>query len=182
MAQPTFVPITEADQVRAARRLSVPGPWFADRPADIQGPDRPSGRSYGTPGPDQGFALALARRFEDRLSLSEGEDLQDVLSGCALLGAKRAALVGRAPCVHDIDAAVSLFGFLVQVPPEDLVARRRELFESVAHDYVTQRTLADSVPDATLLMDPRELVARLGEWRHLLGSPPRGAPGPQPSG
>ena len=61
MTQPSFVPIAEADQVRPSLRLEVPGGWTTDRPAELQIPIRPAGRSMGTPGSDQGFALRLAR-------------------------------------------------------------------------------------------------------------------------
>lgn len=178
MAQPTFVPITEADQVRGARRLSVPGAWTADRPADLVGPDRPTGTRHGTPGPDQGFAMRLARRFEDRLRLTDGEDLEDVVAGGALLASKRGGLLGRAPCVYDLDAAFALFGFLVESPPADLVAERRRLFASVSHEYVAQRALVDAVPDPTLLLPADQLTARLGEWRVLLLGAPSGSPAP----
>jgi hypothetical protein len=167
MAQPTFVPITEADQVRGARRLSVPDGWTADRPADLVGPARPTGTRHGTPGPDQGFAMRLARRFEDRLKLTDAEDLEDVMAGGALLASKRGGLLGRAPCIYDLDAAFALFGFLVASPPAGLVAERRRLFASVSREYVAQRALVDTVPDATLLLPADQLTARLGEWETL---------------
>ena len=50
MTQPTFVPIAEADQVRPARHLDVPGIWTADRPAELVGPIMRRGASIGTPG------------------------------------------------------------------------------------------------------------------------------------
>jgi hypothetical protein len=174
MAQPTFVPITEADQVRSARRLSVPKAWVAGRPADLHGPKRPAGSRLGTPGPDQGFALRLVRRFEDRLRLVPEESVEDVLRGAALLASKRAGLLGRAPCVYDLDAAFALFGFLVDAPPEGLVAERRRLFASASRDYVAQRELVDAVPEETLALPAAQLSARLGEWQSLL----RRAPGP----
>jgi hypothetical protein len=161
MAQPSFVPITEADQVRGARRLSVPKGWTADRPGDLVGPHRPTGVSHGTPGPDQGFALLVARRFEDRLVLQPNEDLEDVLHGGAILASKRAGLLGRAPCVYDLDAVFALFGFLSAAPPEEVVVERRRLFASASRDYVVQRFLVDAVPDETLLLSAGELSARL---------------------
>ncbi len=168
MAQPTFVPITEADQVRSARRLSVPGHWHADRPGDLVGSSRPAGVRRGTPGPDQGFAMRLAHRFEGRLHLVHGEDTEDVLLGVAMLASKRAGLVGRAPCIYDLDAVFSLFGFLLPSPPPELVEQRRSLFASASREYVAQRALVDAVPDETLLLSADELSARLGEWRSLL--------------
>ncbi len=172
MAQPSFVPITEADQVRSARRLSVPKGWMADRPGDLVGPNRPTGVSHGTPGPDQGFALRVARCFEGRLVLRPTEDLEDVLHGGAILASKRAGLLGRAPCVYDLDAVFALFGFLSPSPPGGLVADRLALFASASRDYVVQRSLVDAVPDETLLLAAEQLSARLGEWETLLGGAP----------
>jgi hypothetical protein len=170
MTQPSFVPIADADQVRPARRLQVPGAWAADRPAELRIPLRPAGPAMGTPGPDQGYALGLARRFADRLRLAEGESAEDAEVGCALLAARRAALFGRAPCIHDLAVAFTLWGFLESAPP-DLVAWRRAAFQSVSHDYVIQRALADRVPEASLRLGPDEVAARAqaGGWKALVG-------------
>lgn len=162
MTQPTFVPIAEADQVRPARHLHVPGTWTASRPADVVGPARARGRAMGTPGPDSGFAVRLARRFEHELKLTEGESEHDVLCGVALVAAKRAALFGRAPSVYDVKLALNLWGFLDAAPAE-AVAFRRAAFSSVSHDYVAQRQLVDSIPDEDLRLSPEEARAhRLG--------------------
>jgi hypothetical protein len=156
MTQPTFVPIAEADQVRPARHMDVPGIWTADRPAELVGPTMPKGENIGTPGPDSGFALRLAHRFEDQLKLSEGESAHDVLLGVALVAAKRAALFGRAPCIYDVKLALNLWGFLDDAPP-DVRAARRIAFSSLSHDYVAQRALVDSVPEETLRLSPDEV-------------------------
>jgi hypothetical protein len=158
MTQPTFVPIAEADQVRPARHLHVPGPWTASRPAEVVGPVRRRGRAMGTPGPDSGFALRLARRFEHELKLTEGESEHDVLVGAALVGATRAALFGRAPSIYDVQFALGLWGFLGDAPPA-VVASRRAAFSSISHDYVAQRQLVDSVPEEVLRLSPEEARA-----------------------
>jgi hypothetical protein len=155
MTQPTFVPISEADQVRPARHLNVPGAWTASRPAELGGPTAHSGRSVGTPGPDAGFALRLARRFEHNLKLSEGESEHDVLLGLALIAARRAALFGRAPCIYDVHFALNLWSFLNAVP-EQLRAARRRAFSSLSHDYVAQRSLVDAIPEETLRRKPAD--------------------------
>jgi hypothetical protein len=155
MTQPTFVPISEADQVRPARHLHVPGAWTASRPAELSGPKAAAGRSVGTPGPDAGFALRLARRFEHDLKLTEGEAEHDVLVGVALVAARRAALFGRAPCIYDVQFALSHWGFLTEAPLE-LVADRRRAFSAVSHDYVAQRALADAIPEDVLRRPPGE--------------------------
>jgi hypothetical protein len=153
MTQPTFVPIAEADQVRPARHLQVPGSWTTSRPAELVGPTMRRGADLGTPGPDSGFALRLARRFEDELQLDEGESAHDVLLGVALVGSKRAALLGRAPCIHDVRLALDLWGFL-GTAPADVRAARRAAFSSISHDYAAQRALVDSVPEAALRLGP----------------------------
>ena len=159
MTQPTFVPITEADQVRPARHLHVPEAWTTSRPAELRTPTALKGRSVGTPGPDAGFALRLARRFAHDLKLREGENEHDVLLGCALIAARRAALYGRAPSIYDVQVALALWGFLRDDVPEELVEGRRQAFSSVSHDYVAQRRLVDAVPEASLRLTPAQAQA-----------------------
>jgi hypothetical protein len=161
MTQPTFVPITEADQVRPARHLHVPEAWTTNRPAELKTPTAPRGRSVGTPGPDAGFALRLSQRFAHDLKLKEGEHEHDVLLGCALIAARRAALFGRGPSIYDLQVALGLWGFLVDDASEGLLAARRQAFSSVAHDYVAQRRLVDAIPEASLRQTPAEVQARL---------------------
>lgn len=177
MTQPSFVPIAEADQVRPARRLHVPGAWSPQRPGEIHVPVRSPAPGMGTPGPDQGFALHLAHRFAGRLHLEEGESAEDAMVGCALLGARRAAIYGRAPSTYDLTAAFSIWGFLGDAPSA-LVALRRGAFLSVSHDYDIQRGLVDRVPEASLALTPTEVAERVaaGEWRVLLDATEAGQP------
>jgi hypothetical protein len=114
----------------------------------------------GTPGPDAGFALRLAHRYEDELRLGEGETAHDALVGCALIAARRAALVGRAPCIYDVQVALALWGFLIDAPQE-LRDARRAAFSAVSHDYVAQRALVDAVSEETLRLTPAEAHAQV---------------------
>lgn len=167
MTQPAFVPIGQADQVRSALRLQVPAPWAADRPAETRPGPPPHGRSFGNPGPDQGYALRLARRLAPSLIL-DGESLDDVLAGLALLGARRAGLFGRAPAVHDLHLAAWLWQFTTDEVEADLLAARRHAFGGVAHDYTALRTLVNSVPESTLRLSPEQVRSRAPtEWRAL---------------
>jgi hypothetical protein len=156
VTQPTFVPIAEADQVRPALHLHVPGSWTTSRPAELKVPSVPRGPNFGTPGPDSGFALRLAHRHEDDLRLGEGEVAHDVLLGVALVASKRAAVFGRAPCVYDVVFALGLWGFLGEVSPGQQAARR-EAFSSLSHDYVAQRALVDGVAEETLRLAPDQV-------------------------
>jgi hypothetical protein len=170
MTQPSFVPITEADQVRPALRLEDPRPWVADRPAELRLPVRPGGRNLGTPGPDQGYALRLARRFADRLQLGPGEAEDDVIVGTALLASRRAALFGRAPTVHDVATALALFGFLDDNPPQGLLEVRRLAFSSAGRDYSVQRDLVDRVPEAVIRLSSADVNERRDDWESLVGA------------
>lgn len=166
VAQPTFVPVPDADRVRASIPPPVPlRPRL--RPAELRSPNPPTGPNVGATGPDQGYALALAHRLAPRLHLVDGEDRHDVALGIALLGAKRASLMGRAPCTYDLEAAAGLFGFLADAPA-DLVAYRRPRFAGLAHSYDAQRRLADGVPESALRFAP-EATADPMLWRIRLG-------------
>ena len=125
----------------------------------------------GTPGTDAGFALRLAHRFAHDLKLAEGETEHDVLLGCALIAARRAALFGRGPSIYDVQLALALWGFLVDSPPADLLAARRRAFSSVSHDYVAQRALVDAIPDSSLRLTPAEAQSKLAAGENLVSIP-----------
>lgn len=168
MAAPQYVPNTLAQQPR--RGLDVPAAdrWRADRPADFEA-FQPVGRQLGHPGPDQGFALRLARRFEDRIQVEAPVTRDDVIAGCVAVAMARAALFGRAPVVHDLDIALRIWGFLGDAPAE-LVELRTPLFASAAHHYDRQRAIVDLVPEATLGASHGDVARRFpSEWQALLG-------------
>ena len=131
---------------------------------------QPLGSGLGTPGPDQGYALVLAHRFEGRLYLTSGEHEADAVSGCTGVALKRASLFGRAPVMHDLTVAFTIWGFLREAP-DDLVALRKPLFEEVANPnhYAEQRRVVDMVPDEALQQSPQQVAeAHIRDWRPLL--------------
>ena len=158
MAAPEHVPIDPAQQVRdyasPPRRTD---PWIADRPGELSG-RQPSGPALGTAGPDQGYAYKLVHLFDDRLNLGEVHR-QDAVAGCVALAMKRSALYGRAPVVHDLTAAFTIYGFLDADPPAELAASRAQLFAEVAsdHHYFERRHLVDRV-DETWLRKSHETI------------------------
>jgi hypothetical protein len=167
MAAPEYVPTTRDQQPR--RGLGVPPArsWVPDRPAELKAA-QPVGPSFGRPGPDQGFALRLARSFTDRLVL-DGVREDDAVAGCLGIGLHRASLFGRAPVVHDVEVGFRVWGFLGDAPPE-LVVLRRPLFLAAAHHYWDQRAIVDHVPESTLRMTHQEVARRFpSDWRALLG-------------
>src|SRR6202043_3766681 len=101
---------------------------------------QPAGQLLGSPGPDQGFALRLARRFEERLQLVEGESVEDAIAGCTAVAMRRCARFGRAPAIYDVSFAFTLWGFLGG-GPDDLLAARIPLFRPAAHHSRPQRVM-----------------------------------------
>ncbi len=170
MAAPEHVPTKVGQQVRTygspPRRADS---WRAERPADFADEHRqPQGDLLGSPGPDQGYALKLARLLEPELRLAEGEHAKDALAGIVAIGLKRASLLGRAPVIHDLRIAATLWGFLDAGADRELVELRRELFEELSHfhHYMELRRLVDMVPAEVLRQTPQQVSQRYGAgWR-----------------
>lgn len=173
MAAPEYVPLKPNDRPRAYESPDhVPDPWLADRPGDLDALRQPEGRFHGDIGPDQGYALVLANRFHDRLHLGENEHAEDAVAGCVAVGMRRASLFRRAPVIHDLDIAFTVWGYLDPSPPAGLVDFRRPLFQSVALPihYVGQRTIASQIPEETLRMAPAAVRAAYpARWSELIG-------------
>lgn len=170
MAAPDYVPndtaVANRHYVSPPRR---PQPWVANRPAELTN-GQPTGAGLGIPGPDQGYALRLARRFEGQLLLGPGEHADDAIAGCVGVALKRAASFGRAPVAADLEVAFRVFGFLPPGPDESLVAWRKELFAGVSHPhhYAEARHLVDLVPESVLRMPPNEIEAACAADRSSL--------------
>jgi hypothetical protein len=161
MAVPEFVPLKPTAEPRSYKSPPHrPGEWRADRPGEVVEAGQPRGDQFGYPGPDQGYAWKLVRRFDGRLRLADGEKEVDVTTGCVGVALKRASLFGRAPIIHDLTVAFTVWGFLGEAPAE-LVEVRTRLFEGVAnpHHYPKQRAIVDAVPEATLCRPHAELIA-----------------------
>jgi hypothetical protein len=173
MAAPEHVPVDRTKPVRSyespPRR---PAPWLAARPGELVEDGQPRGDLLGHQGPDQGYALGLARRFEGKLKLSTGEHERDALAGAVAVALKRASLFGRAPVIHDLTVALTVWGFLDDAPAQELVDLRKGLFEEVwhPHHYGELRRVVDLVPVRTLRLTPDYVVSvHRSDWRSLLG-------------
>ncbi len=174
MAAPKFAPVPPATPGRGYHSPHhVPTSWSSQRPAEIHG-RQPEAEGLGRPGPDQGYGLMLAERLRPRVMAQPGESVDDALRGALNIGLRRASLFGRAPVIHDLRLALTIWGWLDADPPADLVATRRTLFEGVAnavHHYSEGRRLADLVPEATLRMTPEVVATRWRtDWRTLTGA------------
>ncbi len=172
MAAPEFAPTQPIDDARGYRSPAhVPGSWMPQRPGDIDG-FQPAGPRLGFQGPDQGYALKIAAGFGDRLALQPGEHAADALRGCVGVALRRASMFSRAPVVHDLTVAFTVWGFLDANPPAELVGLRGELFPGVGsgHHYDAARAIVDMVPESTLRMSPAQVASAYpGRWRDLVG-------------
>jgi len=177
MAAPDYVPHPKAQKARVYESPPWSGDsWLADRPADLPA-GQPLGPRMGYPGPDQGYAIKLARTFEGSLVLTEGEHEADALAGCTAVALKRASLFGRAPVIHDLRIAFTVWGFLSEAAPE-LVKLRKPLFEEVAnlHHYSELRRIVDLVPIAVLRLTPAEVEQQaVADWRSFFRRKSAGA-------
>ena len=178
MAAPQFVP---QDPTHNPRDYASPprreDEWWADRPGDLGAEGQPSvdaGR-MGAPGPDQGYLLKLVPMLRDELQLQAGENRDDVEIGSVVVALKRASIFRRAPILKDLRVAYTVWGFLDQSPPAELVVVRRRQFEGarhIAHHYPERRALADTVPEETLRLDLAGVAAaHRDDWQSLLRLP-----------
>lgn len=151
MAQQPNVEITEGE---SPRRVLEPGPavkWRAGKPGIPNGPDDvPRGGRFGAIGPDPGWGLRV-------LSLVDMPDddprLRKVVAGLALA---RAAYLGRAPVVEDIEAALALCGYGFEGGPE--VQRRRERWlDATAHENRPGETAVAEVDSGLLVQKPEQV-------------------------
>ena len=127
----------------------------------------------GFQGPDQGYALLLANRLSNRLHLVGGLVTADAIRGCLNIALRRASLYGRAPVIHDLTIAFTMWGFFDANPPADLVTTRTDLFKGVGnvHHYAEGRSIVDMVPEATLRMNPAQVTSAYPtNWRTLTGA------------
>ena len=125
----------------------------------------------GSHGPDQGFVLTLTPVFDRKIHLVEGEYRGDVDAGCIGVALKRASLFHRAPVVHDLRIAYTLFGFLDESPDADLVEFRKDAFDQIHYSfhYFERRAIADLVADDVLTQTPDGVAVRYREnWRDQL--------------
>lgn len=172
MAAPRFAPVPTSEPVRYYESPDVvPDGWEPGRPGEIEG-RQPTGDRLGYQGPDQGYIITLANRARGRIRLTANENIDDALRGCSLIALRRASLFGRAPCVHDLNLALSLWGYLSDTTSPEQIAIRHELFIGVGniHHYKEGRAIADMVPESTLRLSPERVAADISSnWRSLTG-------------
>lgn len=147
MAAPDFVPTSPTATRSYQSPDRRPGSWVADRPGELDG-RQPEGDRLGSPGPDQGYVIHLTDTLVGTLKLGLNEHESDALAVVGAVGLKRASAFGRAPVIHDVQAAVRALGFDVSPPAGDVGERRRLRLEEAHHPhfYDKLRDIVDEVP------------------------------------
>jgi hypothetical protein len=157
VTQPTFVPVADSAAVRPTVRTAVPEVGRTKKAGLLGAPTVSGGASQGAPGPDGGYALRLA---EEILSEAHVDDVghHDLVTGVAMLAAKRAALAGRGPSKGDVEVACDLFQLRTHAD-DDVAADRRRRFSGIGHSYFEQRRFVDDVPVEALTQRRGNVVA-----------------------
>ena len=153
MTQPDYVPVAAGSQLREVDPLAIPEAWRPTRPSELA-PLKVSaveqGKLLGTPSPDSGFALKLARIRVHKLELAIGEHREDVERAVAAIAIKRAAFFSRAPVIHDVDFAIGLLGYGEADIPVEVLEHRKAVVSGVSHDYFKMRRMLEAIGPETL--------------------------------
>lgn len=100
--------------------------------------------------------------------------MDDAIRGSIGIALRRASMYGRAPVMHDLTFALTIWGWLVDNVPADLLARRKELFSGVGdatHSYYEVREITGLVPETTYQLSIEQLTASTPmSWRALTGA------------
>ena len=171
MAAPSRVPTSPTAPKHYASPPRRGDSWRAERPGETIGAPHPTGGALGNQGPDQGYAIKLAKAFAGDLILAPGEHAADALDGAVAVGLRRASMFGRAPVRDDIELGLLAYGFLGEAPAA-LIELRRALFSEVHHTtihYFSAREIADRV-DGEWLRQPiaSARVAIQADWKAAL--------------
>lgn len=173
MAADPFVAPELDDEPRQLQNLA-PGvrippakPWYSDRPGDDVAYGQPRGRLFGVPGPNIGYALTLADRIAERLTLAPTERVEDAIAVVSELAMKRAASFGRAPVMADLHVGAHLLGYLGGCDPDDALWRAAAV-DGAEHDYNVRRAICDAVDVDALRLTLDAVSSRALELRTQL--------------
>ncbi len=128
--------------------------WRADRPGDLVA-GQPTGDLLGRPGPNVGYAVTLANRLRDKVTLGAAR-VDGRRPGGDLRGGDEAGGVVRTRADHGRrrDRARTCSATRVTSSPT-FAEWRTAVLHGADHEYDVRRALVDAVPDAVLRMPPQ---------------------------
>lgn len=145
MAQQPNPEIGVAERPSAEPEPGPARPWRPSRPGEVVGPDRPTGGTYGHPGPDAGYALRILAESDIHL----GDRPKVTAAVLGTIASARAAHFGRAPVIGDLRIAAALLG-LGGVGSE---ARLDDILDQAAHEHAKGQSFLATVPADVLRGD-----------------------------
>ena len=96
--------------------------------------------------------------------MTAGESIDDAVRGCLGIGLRRASMFSRAPVVHDLTIAFTIWGFLDRQPHRpswsNCAASCSPAWRTSRHS-TTSPCIVDMVPEATLRMTPQQVDRRV---------------------
>lgn len=127
MGQQPNVQIGGGEVPRLTPEPDPPRRWRPTRPGVITAPEQmPRGGTFGTPGPDTGYALKLIRSSDVELTPSQEQVV-------AALMAARSSYRGRAPVPEDFEVALIVAGLVEGLPPA-IVERGERWAAETSHE------------------------------------------------
>ncbi len=171
MAAPQYVPAPPIQRkfYNSVRRKQSDR-WISGRPAE-QTSALPRNSRFGNQGPDQGYALKIVQYFRDEVYLTSSEEWKDAAGVAVIVGLKRASLLGRAPSRYDLEAGFCIWGYFDSTPDPKLVELRLDKLKNIGatHNYLLQRSIADSVPSNVLKEDLERIQQNYVEnWQSMI--------------
>ena len=134
MSQPDYVPLVHSDRVRASKRLSLPGHWVQDRPAELVSLRRPRVSVSPRPGPDLGFGLKLAEAWPKTPNLPRVSVSVTPWPAVSLPG-RNGLRSCTEPRLSTTWSGPLRYGASCQEHPRGLSGSRKPLFAGAGHDY-----------------------------------------------
>jgi hypothetical protein len=143
--------LVESDLPRRDIQPAPPDRWRPTKPGMINSPEeKPSGGLFGYTGPDPGWALRLLAGYE---LPSPDPDLASVVAGLTMA---RAAALGRAALVEDIEAALVMCGYGEDAPAW-VIERRQTWLAAAPHDKRPGETAVADVDIDVLVNKPDQI-------------------------
>ena len=151
MGQQPNIELTDAERPRHVLETAPARRWRPTKPGLVTSPEeKPTGGTFGTVGPDPGWAWRVIGEFD---LPSDDPEPRPVVAALAMA---RAAAWGRGAIRADIAVALALCGYWDAAPTE-IVERGKRWLAAVPHDRRPGQTAVTEVDTDLLLKKPEQV-------------------------
>lgn len=151
MGQQPNLELVESDLPRTVAKPAPPRRWSPTKTGLVTAPnEKPVGGLFGNTGPDPGWALRLLSEFD---LISDDPNLKSIVTGLTMA---RAAILGRASVLGDIEVALILCGQDANAP-QWVLDRRERWLAAAPHDKRPGETAVAEVDRDLLIRAPDEI-------------------------